>query len=1403
MTAQKSKWSSAPQAARSLSKWILGTIASVLALVIIVIVLLQIAPLRQRVLQFALSTINQGETQVTIGDLSGKWPYHIHLSNVTLADAHGVWLTLAEADMHWSPFDLFGGTLHIDDFSARGLDVMRAPISDTPSQDTPGNPFALPTLPLAVKIQSGHVSDVTLGRGLVTSGATGTLAKLDLTTSLELARNRLDFLLEIARKDEVPGSLNLKARIDQRNRSVAITLDAKDGDSRRPGLVSAFAKSDLGPLAVTAKINGINGNIDGNIHLDNGQSLSVDGNAKGQWDRDLNLDLDLKTSGRMIADALASVGGGRTLTLTSAFQWAHDDTISLSKIDMKAGVLALTGQLTLGTVSRVGKHMLAGQGTIDGLDVVLDDQRNDALAGLQWSVKAKVDLAENIANVSTFQFVSSAGHADFAGDVGLDGSSVKGNAQAVLTNLAPFSNLAGTRLSGRADISLSPFVKEVDGSVAGDFSIHTENVTTDNPVLTQLVNTLTADGSLLLPQDGGFALPSFSVRPQSGSYLLQGNVGATAPGVLAGEAHFTANDAAKLLPGFKTSGALSADLALSGTTDAPDAKLVAELVNGMLSGIKTDKFRLEATAIRGGTGPVRLMYKGAPGSADLKAQLTLPKAGGANAGGAELNAIDGDIFGSKISGQVAVDDKGLATAAIKGEHVILAPLGQFANVAMSGAGTLSLKAAPVNGQQTAQLSFETSRFDSWGITLDRVTLDANLDDLFGTPQLDAKLSAPSGQLNLIHLDGVKVHASGPLDALTIKVDASGKNETASPRKVSLALEAHMKDGDTNIIDLNALRLALGDATMTLAKPLPLNLTNGLVAQDLRLDMAGASGTGALTGHIAVNATAQIDLRFTTMPLDLAALVLPVDSIHGSADGTMILDTRKTTGALTLKFSQVSITQDIGSKNPSFDATLDGKWLRTRLDLAATAQGVSTRPFDLKASVPFTRKPGAAFPTLGTRGPMTASLDWDGPLASLASLAELDGQRVSGDANISLRAEGDISAPVANGTATLTNGTYENFASGTVLKQLNVKLEGRRSQSLDFDLKASDGGDGRVSAQGMISLDKKSQQAISISASLDNAHLLRRSDVDATLDGKLELTGPAFPPSLEEPATLKGTVTTRAMHIHIPESLPVSVPLVEVVEINGTEAQGKPPIDRVAPMPLNLDLTFKIGPPARISGRGLDSLWSGQLAVAGRADKPEIKGQLNSERGTLDFIGKTFTLSKGSVTFPGTYPIDPTFNVTLIYNRNDFKATIGASGDTATPKIVLSSSPSYPNDEILSRILFDKGVGELSPIEAVQLARALAELSGVSIGGSGSGILNRMQETLSLDVLRVDSSQSGATTVSAGKYIQKGIYVGVEQGALASDSSVKVEVEVTPQISVDTRIGQNASSDVGVTWKWDY
>ena len=1398
MTAENSKWSSPPLVARTLGRWALGAVGVLLVLIITVLGLLQVGPIRQSITEYALEQINQGDTHVAIGELAGAWPYSLHLADLTVADQNGVWLKLDSADLSWSPFALLVGQLHIVDFTAVGLTVTRAPESTTPPTDDSATSFALPSSPLAIKLDAAHITGIKLWRGLITKDASGVLAEFDLDTQLQIARNANEMSLHITRTDKVPGDINLKALIDPRARHIALTLSARDGDANHKGLIAELAGLDEGPLFVTAKVDGVNGDLAGHVNIDGGRNFALATSAKGEWTRDLTIALDANASGRMIENALADAGGTKSLALKTNFQWDHNDNISLNDLTIDAGALGVSGDMQLGSATASGAHAFTGDGEIKGLDALLNHKGNAALAALQWQIKSRVDLGKGMANIDTLKISSPAADISYKGELALDGSTAKGGLEGQIADLAPLGALAGQSLTGAADLSLTPFVKQTNGDIAGDFVIHTKNVRTNNLMLTRLIDGITADGSLLLSGDGGFALPAFSVRSMAGAYALKGNITTSTTGILSGETHVTSNNIADLLADGSAAGQLTADATFAGIVDAPEVALAATLSNGQVAQIKTERLGLNVKAIIGGTGPVAIEFKGAPGTAHIDAQLTLPREGGA-----QLTAINGNIFGSQLTGDVSVDNASLITADIKGNHVVLSPLASLAGASLDGIGNLSIKAQPSAGRQSIDVTFGTPSLTASGVELDRVALKANLADLFGTPALDASLDAQSGQLQLVHLDKLEAQAKGPFDKLALTFNAHGQNETTSPKEVTLAATATMRSGTQSALDVAHLKLAMGDAQLNLARPTTINLSNGIVAKGLQFDMTGASGPGSIAGDLDIDSSARLNFQLKQMPLDLLSLAMPIDAVHGSANGDLTLDTARGRGKLALTFDQIQIAQDIAHENPAFDATLLGNWTGKRLDLTATAQGVSSEPFVLEASLPFVRSAGSAFPALAKRGATSASLNWDGPLASLMALVDLSGQRFSGDAHVALKASGDISAPVVSGEATLSNGSYENFASGTLLQNLDLKLEGHRSQSLAFEMTATDGGAGKISANGQISLDKHASPAMTISTQISNAHLLRRSDVDATLDGTLELTGPVFPPSLENPALLKGTITSKAMHIQIPESLPVDVPLVDVTEING---DGSEPVSRIVtakPIPLMLDIAFNTETPARISGRGLDSLWSGKLAVTGRADQPLIKGQMTSDRGTLDFIGKTFTLTKGSVTFPGTYPTTPQFNVVLSYARTDFKAKISVSGDPSKPTITFSSTPSLPQDEILSRILFDKKVGELSPMEAVQLARALADMSGSSIGGSGGGIMNRLQESLSLDVLRIDSSPSGATTLSAGKYIQKGVYVGVEQGALASDSSVKVEIDVTPQISVDTRIGQNAASDLGVNWKWDY
>jgi translocation and assembly module TamB len=192
------------------------------------------------------------------------------------------------------------------------------------------------------------------------------------------------------------------------------------------------------------------------------------------------------------------------------------------------------------------------------------------------------------------------------------------------------------------------------------------------------------------------------------------------------------------------------------------------------------------------------------------------------------------------------------------------------------------------------------------------------------------------------------------------------------------------------------------------------------------------------------------------------------------------------------------------------------------------------------------------------------------------------------------------------------------------------------------------------------------------------------------------------------------------------------------------------------------------------------------------------------RGLFTAVGKTFELEKGSLEFLGGEEINPLIDLRAVNRTSDLTAVIALSGPVQNPTIALSSEPPLPQDEVLSHLLFGKASGELSTLEAVQLASALAKLSGR--GGGGLGILDRMRRGLGVDVLRVESSGEGeeaTTAVKAGKYVTEDVYVGVTQGATAEAGGVEVEIEVTPNISIETENRSDGQSNVGVRFKWDY
>jgi translocation and assembly module TamB len=251
--------------------------------------------------------------------------------------------------------------------------------------------------------------------------------------------------------------------------------------------------------------------------------------------------------------------------------------------------------------------------------------------------------------------------------------------------------------------------------------------------------------------------------------------------------------------------------------------------------------------------------------------------------------------------------------------------------------------------------------------------------------------------------------------------------------------------------------------------------------------------------------------------------------------------------------------------------------------------------------------------------------------------------------------------------------------------------------------------------------------------------------------------------------------------------------------------------------ITLDVAVRIPGNLFVRGRGLDSEWRGRVEVAGTSAAPIITGKLESVRGSFAFLGKSFQLTQGVIGFDGGAKVDPTLDIETQATTTGMTATVTITGTASSPVIKLSSDPPLPQDEVLAQLLFGKSMGQITPAQGVQLAATAA-----SMASGGPGVLDRVRSKLGLDRFEIGSAQNtsstssssstsgsgssssstGNTQVSAGKYVADGVYVGVDQ-TVSGQSRAKVEVEVTPHISVETDVGSQNGSGIGLNWKTDY
>lgn len=546
-------------------------------------------------------------------------------------------------------------------------------------------------------------------------------------------------------------------------------------------------------------------------------------------------------------------------------------------------------------------------------------------------------------------------------------------------------------------------------------------------------------------------------------------------------------------------------------------------------------------------------------------------------------------------------------------------------------------------------------------------------------------------------------------------------------------------------------------------------------------------------------TITINGSITDFPISHCTKLLSLPEAQGNISGTLFI--KKEGSNIRGEYSSNAFCTWLPELRPKgalsiiTSGTIDHEGFHTTATFFDDAtQRKSIDPLEISFSIPFNEEQIV--------GSAKGSCDFHTLLSPWLEQDDWVEGRVFLDTTIS----GNWKEPDLSGEILLKNGKLDILAIGGMLSDLT--LHGTfQNQTIIFDtITAQDMKNGAFQGRGNLVLPSYSGRPFSwaVNAHLSHFNLVQLNYVQASLSGDCNLSGTSSYLYISSNAQVESAKLNLSKKIALP------VPELDVVYID-RESTQKQKIESIQsdlsvpslPFEFILDLKISTKNPLEISGRGLQSSWKGDFSLFGNASCPSITGSLHALSGLFSFAGKDFIISHGSVTSTDSHIYQSRLSITAHAELPHVAARVLLRGTLDDPKISLESNPMKHEKEILSLILFDKELGEISPLESLQLASTALTLNENS---SPIQFLNSLKKTFGIDTLAVRSSSDPTNnnlSFQVGKQITKGVTLNLSKELLSDTNRVGLKVEVSKNIVAEAEMSDDAEGVVSIQWKTDF
>ncbi len=1353
--------------------------------------------------RFLENSLSGENRNVSISGFQGALSSRATIGQLTVSDDEGPWLTIRDAVLDWNRSALLRGRIEVSELSAAEIEILRTPGATEGDGPTPeAQPFSLPELPVAIRINALAVDRLHLGAPLV-----GEEADFTVAGAVQLEGGEGNVSLEIDRIDGPQGRFAIQGQYANTTRQLSLNLDLIEGDG---GIVARLiGLPDRPALALT---------VDGQGTLDDfGADIRLVTDDVERLGGRVTLVTETDAAGQPVRRFATDVSGdiaplfapeyreffGPQITLRSSGLREADGRVVLEDLDLRAQALVLTGNLAIGADGLPERVDITGRiSAADGTPVLLPIQpRTEVIsADLQLALDGVTDDAWQMRLL-----VNGLDREDIAFDL---------------------LRLTGAGTIRRAGEGTG---RRIDGS----FAYAAEGIDPRNPALSRALGAdIGGDAEVVWEEGADVQLPRFTLG--GADYGIEGNAiiaGLEEALRISGQITARAADISRVsdLAGRPLSGSAEVQAEgsfapLSGEFDVTSAVVGQNLTfdQAELDRLLAGESRINLSALRDTTGITIRSFRAE--ATTLLAQAEGQIASDSGTINAELDFSDLSVLGGPYGGALSATAR-LTQEAEGLQRVAMTATGQNLSIGqeqvdalLSGESTIVLvgtRAGDLITLERLQVNAATLAANATGTLQEGASnLAANLDfsDLSVLGGAYGGSLAASAQLTQ--------EAGGPQ---RVAMTATGQNISIGQDQVDALLSGEStvvldatRAGDLITLEtlrVNAATLA-ADVTGTLQEGAS-NLAATLGFSDLSVLGPGFGGALNAQGTLREEGTLR-RVALTATANNLAVGQAQVNTLlRGQTQ--LALEATEDAGAV--------LVQSFNLSNPQLSAQASGavEGDSRRVNLTArlanlglllpefsgpvTAEGTITQNGAYGINITAQGPGGINATVSGTAATDFSTLDLGITGSAQSALANLfiEPRSVAGPLNFNLRLNGAPALSSLSGSVTGQGLRLVDPELGIALDQgtLRADLSGGRaalSASAAFD------GGGQVLLNGPIGLEPPFQADLTVG--LREVALSDPELYETTVNGDVRINGP-----LTGGGNIAGALQLGVTNLRIPSTGFGGAGYIpdEITHLNepaavretraragllgdGTGAGGAGGGGGAAPFGLNI--TISAPNQVFIRGRGLDAELGGQIQLTGTTANVVPIGEFSLIRGRLDLLGRRFTLDEGLAQLRGAFV--PWIRLSASTVAEGVTATILIEGEANEPEISFISSPELPEEEVLARLLFGRGLTNLTALQAAQLASAVATLAG----RGGEGIVGRLRQGFGLDDLDITTNEEGEAGVRLGRYLTDNIYTDVTVGAGGS-TEINLNLDVSPSVTVRGRLDNEGQTGVGIYFERDY